>query len=537
METGLPVDAVHWGLAALPLATLLLLLIGFRWKASTAAPVAAAVAAAAAVLAFAASWETMAVAAAKGAWDALFILYVIWPALLLYLLAKKAGAFDALRQGMARFSRNGLFLVLAFGWVFASFLQGIAGFGTPIAVVAPLLVAIGLRPLQAVVIPLIGHAWATVFGTIAVTWLATERVIDVADPVATAWQTALLLWIPDLFGGLAIAWLFGRWPAVRLALPMIAVISLIHGAGQLALAPWYPAVSNFLPSAVALAALYPLSRWPRYSRPWRGSRNDGEAQAIDERGEPSMGLGMALLPYAALAGFTLIVLMVPPIREPLERLQVGFPFPEVETGYGLTVEAQEEYSPFSPFTHPGFFLLAAVLTTWIVYRASNCLPDEPKKARKSAPLWRKLAREAAPPSSAVIFFMMMSRILDHSGQTDVLALGIAAAAAPLVFAAVSNVIGIAGAFITSSSTASNVLFSPLQQTVAALHGLPEPAIIAAQSAGGGIGNAVAPANVVLGTSTAGIRGREGDVLRKAVPWVGAMALLVGLATVVLIHLS
>lgn len=530
METGLPVDSVHWGLAALPLATLLLLLIGFRWKASTAAPVGAAVAAAAAVLAFAASWETMAVAAAKGAWDALFILYVIWPALLLYLLAKKAGAFDALRQGMARFSRNDLFLVLAFGWVFASFLQGIAGFGTPIAVVAPLLVAIGLRPLQAVVIPLIGHAWATVFGTIAVTWLATERVIDMADPVATAWQTALLLWIPDLFGGLAIAWLFGRWPAVRLALPMIAVISLIHGAGQLALASWYPAVSNFIPSAVALAALYPLSRWSRYSRPWRGSGKEEEADS-GKAGEPSMGLGMAVLPYAALAAFTLLVLMIPPIREPLERLQVGIAFPAVETGYGVTVEAQKQYSPFSPFTHPGFFLLAAVLTSWIAYRARNCFPDEPTNDGERAPLWRELAREAAPPSAAVLFFMMMSRILDHSGQTDVLALGVAAAAAPLVFAAVSNVIGIAGAFITSSSTASNVLFAPLQQSVAALHGLPEPTIIASQSAGGGIGNAVAPANVVLGTSTAGIRGKEGDVLRKALPWVGAMALLVGLATV------
>lgn len=247
-----------------------------------------------------------------------------------------------------------------------------------------------------------------------------------------------------------------------------------------------------------------------------------------------MGLGMALLPYAALAGFTLLVLMVPPIREPLERLQVGFSFPEVETGYGLTVGAQEEYSPFSPFTHPGFFLLAAVLTTWIVYRARNCLPDEPSKARKRAPLWRKLAREAAPPSAAVLFFMMMSRILDHSAQTDVLALGIAAAAAPLVFAAVSSLIGIAGAFITSSSTASNVLFAPLQQSVAALHGLPEPTIIAAQSAGGGVGNAVAPANVVLGTSTAGLAGPEGEVLRRTLPWVLGTALATAWATMLIV---
>lgn len=92
----------------------------------------------------------------------------MWPALLLYRVGDRAGAFVALREGIERFSRNELFLVLAFGWVFASFLQGIAGFGVPIAVVTPLLLALGVRPIYAVLIPLIGHAWANMFGTLAV---------------------------------------------------------------------------------------------------------------------------------------------------------------------------------------------------------------------------------------------------------------------------------------------------------------------------------------------------------------------------------
>jgi lactate permease len=85
-------------------------------------------------------------------------------------------------RGILRFSQNRLFLVLAFGWVLASFLQGIAGFGTPIAVVAPLLLAIGVKPVYAVVIPLIGHAWANMFGTLAVGWLATLQVVDLENP-------------------------------------------------------------------------------------------------------------------------------------------------------------------------------------------------------------------------------------------------------------------------------------------------------------------------------------------------------------------
>ena len=94
----------------------------------------------------------------------------------------------------------------------------------------------------------------------------------------------------------------------------------------------------------------------------------------------------------------------------------------------------------------------------------------------------------------------MSRVLDHSGQTMVLAFGIREFTPPLMFAFMSNGIGIFGAFMTSSNTASNVLFSQLQSTIADLEGLPQSTLIAAQSAGGAIGNAIAPANAVLGTN-------------------------------------
>lgn len=88
--------------------------------------------------------------------------------------------------------------------------------------------------------------------------------------------------------------------------------------------------------------------------------------------------------------------------------------------------------------------------------------------------------------------------------------------------------------MTSSSTSSNVLFSDLQSTVADLRELPQSTILAAQSAGGAIGNAVAPTNLVLGASTAGIKGQEGEVLRQAMPWTVVTVLLTGLATLALV---
>lgn len=91
--------------------------------------------------------------------------------------------------------------MLTLGWVFSSFLQGIAGFGTPIAVVAPLSVAFGVRPVYSVAIPIIGHVRAKFFGTLAVGWLATPQVVDLADPTEVAFQTGLLLIIPVVLGG------------------------------------------------------------------------------------------------------------------------------------------------------------------------------------------------------------------------------------------------------------------------------------------------------------------------------------------------
>jgi lactate permease len=137
----LPIDLLHCILAAASIIALLIFLVPLRWRAPEAGPAAMFVGAVVALLAFRTPWQTLAVAGAKGVWDAIFILYVFWPALLLYQVTKQAGAYDALRQGIARFSRNELFIILALSWVFASFLQGIAGFGAPIAIVVPLLLA------------------------------------------------------------------------------------------------------------------------------------------------------------------------------------------------------------------------------------------------------------------------------------------------------------------------------------------------------------------------------------------------------------
>lgn len=538
--SSLPIDVGSWTLALVPIVVLLLLLAVLRWKAPQAGPIGMFTAAAIAVLAFRTPTETLAVAAAKGIWDAVFILYVVWPALLLYLVTARAGGYDALRQGITRVSRNELFIVVALGWVFSSFLQGIAGFGTPIAIVAPLLVAFGVRPVYAVAIPLIGHIWAKMFGTLAVGWLATLQVVELADPVEAAFQSALLLVIPSVLGGLTVVWMYGRGPALRHGWPLVLIISGIHGGGQLVMTLVDPVLSAFAAATAALVVLYPLSRWKRYAEPAprideRPAMRDARSQDLDDRASP-MGLAMSFLPYVVLTAIALAVVAIGPIEEALGALAVGMPFPAVDTGYGVVNDAEEPYSPLSPLTHPGTFLLITSLVTWLVYRARGYYRTDGTR-RGGRRLWGDLLDEAVPASVPIIAFLVMAKLMDHSGQNEVLALGIAAVAPALGFAFLSNALGALGAFMTSSSTSSNVLFSDLQRTVAELKGLPESTIIGAQSAGGAIGNAIAPANIVLGASTAGISGNAGDILRKTIPWTIAATVLTGIATVLIVLLT
>jgi len=490
-----------------------------------------------ALLAFRTPWDTLAVAGAKGVWDAIFILYVIWPALLLYQITKQAGAYDALRQGIAKFSRNELFIILALCWVFASFLQGIAGFGAPVAVVVPLLIAVGVKPIYAVAMGVLAHAWARFFGTLGVGWLALLRVANVEDVARAAYESALLILIPTYLGGLLVVWLYGRGPAVRHAWPLVLILGTILGVGQLLVAFISPELSTFLAAAVALVALYPLSRWKRFGEPIQGIPNRPAMveRQVSEQTEaaPVMSLAMSFLPYIILTVVTLSVLLIPPLNAMLGQLRIGLPFPAVETGFGVQNAAVARYAPITVFTHPGMMLLISSVIVWLVYNVGGYYRAWAERHQPES-IWSALLVDAVPASVPVIAFLVTSRILDHSGQILTLAYGIAAASPPLVYAGLASVVGALGAFMTSSSTASCVLFGGVQASVAQLHGMPTETIIAAQAAGSAYGNAIAPANVVLGTSIAGVKGQEGAVLRITMPWTVVVAVLTGAATIALV---
>ena len=166
----IPTNLFMWIMAFLPIIVLLVLMIKFQWGATEAAPIGLLITIITGIVFYKADMKLIAAESAKGIWSALIILIIVWTAILMYQVGEEAKAFVVIKNGMRKLLPNELLLVIAMGWIFESFLQGITGFGVPVAVGAPLLIGIGVKPMWAVILPLLGQAWGNTFGTLAAAW-------------------------------------------------------------------------------------------------------------------------------------------------------------------------------------------------------------------------------------------------------------------------------------------------------------------------------------------------------------------------------
>lgn len=528
----LDITFLSWGLAFLPLAILLMLMLGANWGAAEAGPLAWIAALLVAFFYFDAPLDVIGFENAKGIWSALTVLYVVWASILIYEVSHEGQAFEPLRRGITRLLPDPLLQVLAFGWAFASFLQGVTGFGVPIAVCAPLLVGIGVRPLYAVAIPLIGHAWNNTFGTLAVAWLGLKEVTAMEPALAaeTALYAASFIWVLNLLGGFLVCWLYDRWNGIRQGLPVILVMSLLQGGLTLGLSQWNDTLNGFIASSVAFASIFLLGRMQRYrevkqatSRVFTEERRQEDETLVARRdvdgAAKDMTIHQAFIPYYALLVVTFGVLLVPPVKSALGAWSFGLSFPETMTGLGFV--RPESTARFAPLIHAGTFLLVAALIGFFAFKRLGTI--------RSGGFRRVLGKtvdKSIPSTIAVVALIAMSNVMAGSGSVSVLAQGVAAATGQ-GYGFLAPMVGGLGAFMTTSNLASNLLFGTFQQSTAEATGLFTPAILGAQTAGAAAGNMIAPGNVLLGTTTAGILGQEGAILKITIPLFTMVAGIIG----------
>lgn len=490
----------------------------------------------------------------KGGFSALNILIVIWPAVFLYEMMEFVGVFQSIKQMLQKKTQDELVMILLICWLFSSFLQGITGFGVPVAVCAPILIALGVQPLWSVIITLLGHAWANTYGTFALAWDALIAQSETQKIFETKLLAGLLLLGVNLAGAILISWLYGKGKALRHILPFLIIISLVQGGGQLIVSFTNSTIAAFIPTTLALVVGWFMLGTGFYTKPWKmdsklmvrqgkedernkiahteqlasGDKTNITELLVNEELEKSITNGQAIFPFIILAVISVIILLIKPVHEVMNQLVFALSFPQIETGRGFIVEATDSYGAIHIFTHAGFVLLLTVIITLLLYLKKGYLDKQKMQSVVTATL-----KKIIPTSLGILFLIVMSQVLKGSGIMQLIAQGVTQVTGKYYSFAVPF-LGLLGAFVTSSNTSSNILLGSFQKTAADMISVNEAAILAAQTAGGAIGTVVGPSTILLGTTTAGCEGKEGEVLRFMLPIVLVEAAIVGLMITILI---
>ncbi len=510
---------MNFFIAFIPIALILFLMVGLRWGASRSGGVGYLSALLIARFFFGAGPELLAYAHVRALLLSVDVLMIIWAAFLLYRVADEAGAINMIGQALPHLTADSGMQALIIGWAFASFLQGVGGFGVPVAVIAPILVGLGFTPLAAVVIPSIGHGWAVTFGSLGSSFQALMAATGLPGEILAP-ISVLFLSISGLLVGLMVAHAAGGWKAVRRLLGPVVVLGTVMGTVQyVVVTSGFWNIGSFCGGLAGLLVAYPLARRVRGEQQDNGEL-DGRALAV------------ALSGYGVLVIIILAVQLIPAIKTFLSQVVIQVNFPEVSTSQGFITPAGPGRN-IPLFRHTGTVLAYSSILAYLIYGWAGLY--HPGAAGR---IISGTVRRVMSSSVSIASMVAMAVIMENAGMTDTLARGLAEGIQSL-YPLVAPWIGALGAFMTGSNTNSNVVFGALQLRTAQLLGYSAALILAAQTAGAALASVMAPTKVVVGASTAGMAGREGDVMRKLVVYTGLLVLLISLLTIigVWIHLN
>ncbi len=523
--TGPDLTLINWLLAASPLVVLAGAMLWLNRPAEQAAA-ACALAVALALLAFGAEWGHVGIAAAKGANLTVFVLSIVWAAVFLYNILDRLGAIDAIGRHMAALSNDQLAQALIIGWGFSSTIQGVTGFGVPVAVSAPLLVMLGVPPIRAAAMSLVGHGWAVTFGSLGSSYYTLQLVTGI-DEAVIAPHMALLFLPVTIASGALVAHIQGGLRAVLRSLPLVIVAGGIMGGAMYGLAlVGAPQVASLGAGMLGTAALVVLTRTPLLVGARRSDTPTLPDAAPGDRA--TMPPALAFMPYFVLIALSFGA-QVGPVKEAVSGLRLALDFPGFTTGQGFTVAPANDYAAIRLLAHPAPLILIATAVSAAVYVLTKRW-----RAGLVSGAVKFTYSQCGATTLSVLAMVAMAVVMADTGMTVLLAQGIARVAGPL-FPLTSPFIGLLGAFMSGSNTNSNVMFGLLQVETARALGIGSVTIASMQSIGGSVGSSMSPAKVVVGATVAGLGGEVRGIFRLVVPYVLALTLLAGIEALVVIR--
>ncbi|GGC87087.1 L-lactate permease [Vreelandella lutescens] len=527
-------------LAFLPLLLAGILLIGFKIPAKIAMPIVFLTAAVIGLTAWDMSFSRVAASTVQGLIQTAGLLWIIFGAILLLNTLKHSGGITAIRNGFSGISPDRRVQALIVAWLFGCFIEGASGFGTPAAVAAPLMVALGFPALAAVVVGMMIQSTPVSFGAVG-----TPIVVGVGSGVNRADITAQLeangsTW--DVFFQQVTSSVAITHGIVGILMPLILVLVMVRffGANRswkegLSIAPFAiftgiafvvpymlvgvllgPEFPSMIGAMVGLAIVVPAARkgfllpkdtwdfpestsWPDE---WIGNL---QIKLDDVAGKAPMSTFKGWVPYVLLALFLVASRTVEPLRVALTSINLNWANIFGETGVSGGVQ---------PLYLPGGIILAVVFITYFLHKMNP---------RQMSAAVSESTKTIFGAGFVLIFTVPMVRILINSGVNgaDLVSMPVMMAQAVAngvggIYPFFAPAVGAMGAFIAGSNTVSNLMLAEFQFSIAETLGLSTAMMIALQAVGAAAGNMIAIHNVVAASATVGLLGREGTTIRKTI---------------------
>jgi lactate permease len=507
--------------AALPLVIVLVLLGGVRMKAHLAGLTGLLAAVLVACLAYGMPLGQTLSSGAQGAVFGLFpILWIVVNALWVYRMTVRTRHFDILRRSFGRLSDDPRIQALVVAFCFGALLEALAGFGAPVAISAVMLVALGFEPVRAAVVALVANTAPVAFGAMGtpvvtlaqVTGIPLDSVASVVGrqtPLLALVVPLVLVWLVDGRRGLRETWVPALACGAAFAVAQFAAANYV--SAQLA------DIGAALAGAGALAAV-PHARVPAAESVRASVLTGVRSDELDEQDPPREVL-RAYAPYALIV-VIFSVAQIPAVKDWLAGATRTFDWPWLDV-------AGPDGEPVSGnvFTWPvvstgGTLVLLAGIGTAAVIGVH---------ARVAVREWLATVHELRFAILTVTSVLALAYVMNLSGQAATIGHCVAAAGAGLAF--LSPVLGWFGVAVTGSDTSANALFGALQVTAARESGLSPELLAAANSSGGVLGKMISPQNLTIACAAVGLAGREGDLLRKVLPWSLGLLLVMCLIVV------
>ncbi len=516
VSNSLPLSALA---AALPIFVLLILLAVLRRPAWQAALAGLATASVVALAVFGMPAQKWIAALTYGAAFGLFpIGWIVFAAILLYNITVETGQFEVLKNSIGQLTEDRRLQALLIAFSFGAFLEGAAGFGTPVAVAAAMLTGLGFDAFYAAAICLLANTAPVAFGSIGIplTTLAaiTSLPLDRLSAGVGRICAPVSLFIPAY-----LVVVMGGWGALRDVFPAAALCGIVFAASQFLVSNFIgPELTDILSSVFAMGALVLLLRvWkPRNAPPSMPARANPDSARI----------WLAWAPYGLLVIFVLLWGFKPLVAV-LNRTSFSFPWPGLHNQILRMPPAVVRAVPYEAMYR--FNWLTASGTACLLAALSSALVLRMPPAALARTIGRT-ARQLVFAEGTIAMVLALAYLMNYSGATATL--GLAFAATGVLFPFFSALLGWLGVFLTGSDTSANALFGNLQVVTANTLKLNPVLMASSNSAGGVMGKMISLTSIAVAAAATGMaRGEESKLFRFTLKHSIFLASVIGLLVV------